>query len=69
MLTVPPEERVTLVFSSQTSKNDDADKAMLPEKPPWLSKVMLELPVVPWDSVRMLGLAEIEKSGEIDVFN
>ena len=61
-----PEASWMLVLSRETLKKEEAERNMFPENPPWLVKVMLELPVVPSVKSRKLGLVDRVKSDGIE---
>ena len=61
---VSPAERFTSVRLRDASRtDDDVERKMLPENPPKLVNVMVEVAVVPSGIVRVSGPAEIAKSG------
>ena len=55
-----------LVLSREKLKKEEAERTMLPENPPWLVRVILELPVVPSANSRKLGLVDRVKSDGIE---
>jgi len=62
---VAPAVRVTLSLSSDESKgNVGVERRIVPENPPTLCREIVEDPLNPAASVRVVGLDEIVKSGD-----
>ena len=62
---VDPDVRVTLSLSSDESKgNVGVESRIVPENPPTLCRAIVEDPLDPAASVRVVGLDEIVKSGD-----
>ena len=62
---VVPDASVTFSLSSEESKgNEGVESRIVPENPPTLCSEIVEDPLDPAASVRVVGLEEIVKSGD-----